>query len=85
HDHYQDAACAHHEEHVIHDSVQLDHVVDTHADYTTDSNMIPYDQYVKDNEVSVVNSDVSSVPNDAFMMIDNEMCESHAQSVSNPS
>nr|GFD37393.1 retrovirus-related Pol polyprotein from transposon TNT 1-94 [Tanacetum cinerariifolium] len=27
HDHYQDAACEHHEEHVMHDSVQLDHVV----------------------------------------------------------
>nr|GFA04717.1 integrase, catalytic region, zinc finger, CCHC-type, peptidase aspartic, catalytic [Tanacetum cinerariifolium] len=50
HDHYQDAACAQHEEHVMHDSVQLDYVVDSHADYTTDSNMISYDQYVKDNE-----------------------------------
>nr|GEV58104.1 hypothetical protein [Tanacetum cinerariifolium] len=48
--HYQDAACAHHEQRVMHDSVQLDHVVDSHADYTSDSNMIPYDQYVKDNE-----------------------------------
>nr|GEX85899.1 copia protein [Tanacetum cinerariifolium] len=51
HDHYQDAACTHHEEHVMHDSVQPDHVVDSHADYTSDSNMIPYDQYVKDNEL----------------------------------
>nr|GFA96727.1 retrovirus-related Pol polyprotein from transposon TNT 1-94 [Tanacetum cinerariifolium] len=72
-------------EHVMHDSVQLDHVVDSHADYTTDSNMIPYDRYVKKNEVPVVHSEVSSVPNDAFMMIYNDMCESHAQSVSNPS
>nr|GEX95403.1 retrovirus-related Pol polyprotein from transposon TNT 1-94 [Tanacetum cinerariifolium] len=85
HDHYQDAACAHHKEHVMHDSVQLDHVVNSHANYTTDSNMIPYDQYVKDNEVAIVHSDVSSVPNDAFMMIYYDMCESHAQSVSNPS
>nr|GEZ12515.1 integrase, catalytic region, zinc finger, CCHC-type, peptidase aspartic, catalytic [Tanacetum cinerariifolium] len=61
HDHYHDAACPHHEEHVIHDS------------------------YVKDNMVPVVHSDVSSVPNDAFMMIYNDMCESHAQSISNPS
>nr|GEW14948.1 hypothetical protein [Tanacetum cinerariifolium] len=37
------------------------------------------------NEVSVVHSNVSSVPNDAFMMIYNDMCEPHAQSVSNPS
>nr|GEY75779.1 hypothetical protein [Tanacetum cinerariifolium] len=85
HDHYQDAACTHHEEHVMHDSVQLDHVVDSLADYMGDSNMILYDQYVKDNEVPILHSDVSSVPNDAFMMIYNDMCEPHAQSVSNPS
>nr|GEZ21640.1 retrovirus-related Pol polyprotein from transposon TNT 1-94 [Tanacetum cinerariifolium] len=50
HDHYQDAICAHHEEHTMHDNVQLNHIVDSHADYTSDSNMILYDQYVKDNE-----------------------------------
>nr|GEX37854.1 hypothetical protein [Tanacetum cinerariifolium] len=85
HDQYQDVVYAHHEEHAMHDSVQLDHVVDTHADYTSDSNMISYDQYVKDNEVLVVHSNVSSVPNDAFMMLYNDTCEPHAQSVSNPS
>nr|GEX80455.1 integrase, catalytic region, zinc finger, CCHC-type, peptidase aspartic, catalytic [Tanacetum cinerariifolium] len=85
HDHYQDAVCAHHKEHVMHDGVQLDHVVDSYADYTSDSNMIPYDQYVKDNEVPVVHSNVSSVPNNAFMMIYNDMCEPHAQFVYNPS
>nr|GEX20297.1 retrovirus-related Pol polyprotein from transposon TNT 1-94 [Tanacetum cinerariifolium] len=84
-DHYQDAICAHHEKHVMRDSVQLNHVVDSHADYTSDSNMIPYHHYVKDNEVPVVHSDVSSVPNDSFMMIYNDMCEPHAQFVSNPS
>nr|GEU84807.1 retrovirus-related Pol polyprotein from transposon TNT 1-94 [Tanacetum cinerariifolium] len=81
HGHYQDVACAHHEEHVMHDSVQPDHVVDSHADYTSDSNMIPYDQYVKDNEVPVEHSDVSSVPNDSFMMIYNDMCEPQVFSV----
>nr|GFA57458.1 hypothetical protein [Tanacetum cinerariifolium] len=50
HDHYQDATCAHHKEHVMHDSVQPDHVVDSHVVYTSDSNMISYDQYAKDNE-----------------------------------
>nr|GEW44885.1 retrovirus-related Pol polyprotein from transposon TNT 1-94 [Tanacetum cinerariifolium] len=85
HDHYQDDVCAHHEEHAMHDSVQLDHVVDSHADYTSNSNMIPYYQYVKDNEVPVVHSNVSSIPNDAFIMIYNNMCEPHAQFVSNPS
>nr|GEV69519.1 copia protein [Tanacetum cinerariifolium] len=83
--HDSDAACAHHEGHVTHDSVQLDHVVDSHADYTSDSNMILYDQYVKDNEVLVVHNDASYVPTDAFLMIYNDMCESHDQSVSNPS
>nr|GFB50442.1 hypothetical protein [Tanacetum cinerariifolium] len=48
-DHYQDTVCAHHEEHATHNNIQLNHVVDSHADYTSDSNMIPYDQYVKDN------------------------------------
>nr|GFA53130.1 hypothetical protein [Tanacetum cinerariifolium] len=85
HDHYVDVVCAHHEEHVMQDNVQLDHIVDSHADYTSDSNMIPYDKYVKDNEVPVVHSDVSSVPNDAFMIIYNEMCEHPVQSISNPS
>nr|GEU97075.1 hypothetical protein [Tanacetum cinerariifolium] len=85
HDHYQDAVCTHHEEHAMHDTVQLNHVVDSHADYTSDSNMIPYDQYVKDNAVPVVHSNVSSVPNDDYMMIYNDMFEPHAQSVSNSS
>nr|GEU53919.1 retrovirus-related Pol polyprotein from transposon TNT 1-94 [Tanacetum cinerariifolium] len=85
HDHYQDVVCAHHEEHAMHDNVQLNHDVDSHADHTSDSNMIPYDQYVKDNAMPVVHSNVSSVPNDAFMMIYNDMYEPYAQSVSNTS
>nr|GFC69460.1 hypothetical protein [Tanacetum cinerariifolium] len=43
HDHYQDAIFEHHEEHEMHDNVQLNYVVDSHADYVSDSNMIPYD------------------------------------------
>ncbi|GKA09281.1 hypothetical protein Tco_0688612, partial [Tanacetum coccineum] len=39
-------------------------------------------EYVKDNAVPVVQSNVSSVPNDAYMMIFNDMHEPHAQSVS---
>ncbi|GJZ70564.1 hypothetical protein Tco_0634114 [Tanacetum coccineum] len=54
HDHYQDAVCEHHEEHEMHDDVQPNYVVDSHADYTSNSNMIPYDQHVKDNAVPVV-------------------------------
>nr|GEY32432.1 hypothetical protein [Tanacetum cinerariifolium] len=54
HDHYQDAVCEHHEVHEMHDNVQPNYVVDSHVDYTSDSNMILYDQYVKDNAVPVV-------------------------------
>ncbi|GJV48664.1 hypothetical protein Tco_1438876 [Tanacetum coccineum] len=82
HDNYQDAICEHHEVHEMHDDVQPNYVVDSHADYASYSNMIPYDQYVKDNTVSVAQSNVSSVPNDAYMMIINEMHEQTTQSVS---
>nr|GFA43645.1 hypothetical protein [Tanacetum cinerariifolium] len=85
HDQYLDDACAYKEEHVMHDSVQLDHVVDLHADPTSSSNMIPYDQYVKDINVYVVHRNASSVPNDTFMMIYDDMCELIAPSVSNSS
>nr|GEW44943.1 hypothetical protein [Tanacetum cinerariifolium] len=56
HDQYLDDTCAYHEEHVMHESVQLDHGVDLHADYTSVSNMILYDQYVKDNEETLAES-----------------------------
>nr|GEW15362.1 VIER F-box protein 2 [Tanacetum cinerariifolium] len=45
HDQYLDDTCTYQEEHMMHDSVQLDHVVDLHADHTSISNMIPYDHY----------------------------------------
>ncbi|GJV23284.1 hypothetical protein Tco_1375979 [Tanacetum coccineum] len=45
HDHYQDAACEHHEEHEMHDDIQPNYVVYSHANYTSDSNMIPFDRY----------------------------------------
>ncbi|GJT66707.1 hypothetical protein Tco_1018187 [Tanacetum coccineum] len=52
-DHYQDAVCEHHEEHEMHDDVQPTYIVDSHADYMSDSNMIPYDQYtVVDNSLT---------------------------------
>ncbi|GJZ57971.1 integrase, catalytic region, zinc finger, CCHC-type containing protein [Tanacetum coccineum] len=83
-DQYQDVVCEHHEVHEMHDDVQPNYVVDLHTDYTSDSNMIPYDQYVKDNAVPVVQSNVSSVPNDAYMMILNDIYEPSAQCVSVP-
>ncbi|GKF67239.1 hypothetical protein Tco_0196918, partial [Tanacetum coccineum] len=66
----------------MHDDVQQNCVVDSHDDYTSDNNMISYDQYVKDNVESVVQSNVSSVPNDAYMMIINEVHEQTVQCVS---
>ncbi|GJT08775.1 retrovirus-related pol polyprotein from transposon TNT 1-94 [Tanacetum coccineum] len=81
-DNYQDAVFEHHDAHEMHHDVQPNYVVDSNADYTSDSNMILYDQYVKDNAEPVVQSNVSSVPNDAYMMIINEMHEQTSQSVS---
>ncbi|GJT12421.1 hypothetical protein Tco_0859463 [Tanacetum coccineum] len=66
HDHYQDVVCEHHKEHEMHDDVQPNYIVNSHADYTSNSNMIPYDQYVKDNAVPVVQSNVSSITNDGI-------------------
>ncbi|GJU97385.1 hypothetical protein Tco_1326656 [Tanacetum coccineum] len=82
HDHYQDTVCEHHEVHEMHDDVQPNYVVDSHADYTSDSNIISFDQYVKDNAVPVVQSNVSSIPNDAYMMILNDIYEPSAKCVS---
>nr|GFC35460.1 hypothetical protein [Tanacetum cinerariifolium] len=60
------------------------------ADPITDEAGPSYDsdilsEYVKDNEVPVVHSNASSVPNDTFMMIYNDMCEPSVPSVSNTS
>ncbi|GJU67790.1 hypothetical protein Tco_1254049 [Tanacetum coccineum] len=66
----------------MHDDVQPNHVVDSHADYTSDSNITPYDQYVKDNAVPVVQNNASMVPNDAYVMIDNDVHEYDVLSVS---
>ncbi|GJX84856.1 hypothetical protein Tco_0335630 [Tanacetum coccineum] len=63
------------------DDVQPSYVVGSHADYTSDSNMTPYDQYVKDNAVPVVQNNASTVPNDMHVMINNDLHEPKAQSV----
>nr|GEW09267.1 retrovirus-related Pol polyprotein from transposon TNT 1-94 [Tanacetum cinerariifolium] len=62
----EDAACENHEEHAMHDNVQLNHVFDSHADYTGDSNIIPYDQYVKDNAVPVVHTELSNLRDKSY-------------------
>nr|GEV75083.1 retrovirus-related Pol polyprotein from transposon TNT 1-94 [Tanacetum cinerariifolium] len=84
HDHgnYQDVVCELHGVHEMHDHVQPHCVVDSNAEYTSDSNMIPYNQYVKDNAESVVQNTVSSVPHDAPLMIINKMHERTAQCIS---
>ncbi|GJR15387.1 integrase, catalytic region, zinc finger, CCHC-type containing protein [Tanacetum coccineum] len=54
HDYYQDVVCEHHEAHEMHHDVQPNYVVDSNTDYTSDCNMIAYDQYVKDNSTQSV-------------------------------
>ncbi|GKA54563.1 hypothetical protein Tco_0753512 [Tanacetum coccineum] len=54
-DEQPDVVCEHHEIHEMHDDVQPNYVADSHADYTSDSNMISYDQYIKDNTLPVNN------------------------------
>nr|GEX69886.1 hypothetical protein [Tanacetum cinerariifolium] len=82
HDNYQDAVYELHEVHKMHDHVQPNCIVDSNAEYTSNSNMILYDQYVKDNAKSVVQNTVSYVPHDAPLMIINEMHEQTAHCVS---
>ncbi|GJV97203.1 hypothetical protein Tco_1548780 [Tanacetum coccineum] len=81
-DNYQDAVDEHHEVHEMYNDVQLNYVVDSDDEYTSGSNVILYDQYVKDKAELVVHSNVSYVPNDAYMMIINEMHKQATQCVS---
>ncbi|GJW49408.1 retrovirus-related pol polyprotein from transposon TNT 1-94 [Tanacetum coccineum] len=67
HDTFVDHLDEYHEVHEMQSDVQHNYVVDSDADYTSDSNIIPYDQYVEDNEEHVVQSNVSSIRNDALM------------------
>ncbi|GJW04026.1 retrovirus-related pol polyprotein from transposon TNT 1-94 [Tanacetum coccineum] len=67
-----------HEEHEIYTVVQPNDVVNSDTEYTSNSNIISYEQYMQDNEDQVVHSDVSSVPNDAVMIITNDIYEQDA-------
>nr|GEU33860.1 copia protein [Tanacetum cinerariifolium] len=49
HDNYSDSVYEHHDEHEMQNNVQQDYVAESDADYTSDSNIILYDQYVEDN------------------------------------
>ncbi|GJV21896.1 retrovirus-related pol polyprotein from transposon TNT 1-94 [Tanacetum coccineum] len=52
----EDVVGEHHEVHEMHNDVQPNYVIDSDAGYTSDSNMIMYDQYVKDNAEPVAQS-----------------------------
>ncbi|GJY88761.1 retrovirus-related pol polyprotein from transposon TNT 1-94 [Tanacetum coccineum] len=80
HDTFVNHMDEYHEVHEMQSDVQHNYVVDSDADYTSDSNIIPYDQYVEDNEEHVVQSNVSSVRDDALMSILDEMHEQGVQS-----
>ncbi|GJX62951.1 retrovirus-related pol polyprotein from transposon TNT 1-94 [Tanacetum coccineum] len=80
HDTFVDHIDEYHEIHEMQNDVQHNYVVDSDADYTSDSNIIPYDQYVEDNEEHVVQCNASSVRNDALMSILDEMHEQGVQS-----
>ncbi|GJY72063.1 retrovirus-related pol polyprotein from transposon TNT 1-94 [Tanacetum coccineum] len=80
HDAFVDHMDEYHEVHEMQNDVQHNYVVDSDADYTSDSNIILYDQYVEDNEEHVVQCNVSSVRNDALMSILDEMHEQGVQS-----
>nr|GEY46400.1 hypothetical protein [Tanacetum cinerariifolium] len=49
HDNYLDSVGEYHEVHEMQNDVQRNYVVDSDAEYTSDSNIILYDQYVKNN------------------------------------
>ncbi|GJY05916.1 hypothetical protein Tco_0371856 [Tanacetum coccineum] len=82
HDNYLDNVGEYHEVHEMQNDVQQNYVVDSDAEYTSDSNIILYEQYVKNNAKQVIQSIASSVPNDALMMITNDMHEQAAQCIS---
>nr|GEX63256.1 hypothetical protein [Tanacetum cinerariifolium] len=82
HDTYQDSVVEYHEVHEMQNILQQNYVVDSDAEHTSVSNIIPYEQYVKKNAEQVVQSNVSSMPNDALMMIINDMHEQAAKCIS---
>nr|GEW63211.1 hypothetical protein [Tanacetum cinerariifolium] len=81
HDNYIDNFGEYHEVHEMQNDVQQNYVVDSDAEYTSDSNINLYEHYMKNNTEQVVQSNVSSVPNDALMMIINDMHEQAAQCI----
>ncbi|GJZ92565.1 hypothetical protein Tco_0664630, partial [Tanacetum coccineum] len=54
HDNFADNVDKYHEVHEIQNDVQHNYVVESNTEYTSDSNIILYDQYVEDNKENVV-------------------------------
>ncbi|GKA34213.1 hypothetical protein Tco_0720642 [Tanacetum coccineum] len=79
HDTFVDHMDEYHKVHEMQNDVQHNYVVDSNAEYTSDSNIIPYNQYLEDNEENSIQSNVSSVQNDTLMLIINEMHEEGVQ------
>nr|GEX13003.1 hypothetical protein [Tanacetum cinerariifolium] len=73
HDNYLDSVGEYHDVHEMQNNVQPNYVVDSDTEYTSDSNIILYEQYVKDNTMPFVQSNVSSMPSDALMLIINDI------------
>ncbi|GKD23209.1 hypothetical protein Tco_1224912 [Tanacetum coccineum] len=82
HDNYLDSVDEYQEVHEMQNDVQHNYVVDSDAEYASDSNIILYNQYMEYNEEHVVQSNVSSVRNDVLMSIIDDMHEQGVQSMS---
>ncbi|GJZ20212.1 integrase, catalytic region, zinc finger, CCHC-type containing protein [Tanacetum coccineum] len=64
-------------EHEIHNEVQQSNVIDSTSVHMGNNNIIPYEQYLTTNDVSVVPSCASSAPNNAYVLIDNNVHTPH--------
>ncbi|GKB94730.1 hypothetical protein Tco_0980867 [Tanacetum coccineum] len=60
--------------HEIHNEVQQSTIIDSTSADMGNSNVIPYEQYLTTNDISIVPSCASSVPHDTHVLIDNDAC-----------
>ncbi|GJW20462.1 hypothetical protein Tco_0031084 [Tanacetum coccineum] len=65
------------DEHEIHNEVQQSNVIDSTSVYMGNSNVIPYEQYLLVNNISVVPSCVSSTLNNVCVSSDNDAFVPH--------
>ncbi|GJR76970.1 retrovirus-related pol polyprotein from transposon TNT 1-94 [Tanacetum coccineum] len=64
-------------EHEIHNEVQQSNVIDSTSVHMGNSNVIPYEQYLTTNGISVVPSCASSALNNSYVLIDNNVHTPH--------